>query len=103
MDGGVAVASLINAAELTGRLFLRSLDYCPPVDIDFGDYARAIMASDKVAYPIDTRGFRDDLYDVFRARGIIAKRDTGEETGRTAFPGQNQQRGRCIAAVDSLT
>lgn len=75
MDGGVAVASLVKAAELTGRLFLRSLDYCPPVDVDFSDYARAIMASDKVAYPIDTRNFRDDLYEVFKARGIIARKE----------------------------
>ncbi|MCU7849378.1 MAG: hypothetical protein KZQ89_15595 [Candidatus Thiodiazotropha sp. (ex Lucinoma kastoroae)] len=75
MDGGVAVASLIKAAELTGRLFLRSLDYCPPVDINFSDYARAIVASDRVAYPIDSRGFRDDLFSVFKARCIVATKE----------------------------
>jgi hypothetical protein len=43
MDGGIAVASLIKAAELTGRLFLRSLDYCPPVDITLENiYARSL-------------------------------------------------------------
>lgn len=71
MDGGVAVAALIKAAELTGRLFLRALDYCPPVDIDFVEYARAIVASDRVAYPVDKHEFRKDLLTVFKGRGIV--------------------------------
>ncbi len=75
MDGGVAVAALIKAAELTGRLFLRALDYCPPVDIDFLEYARAVVASDRVAYPVDQHRFREDLFTVFQKRGIASSKE----------------------------
>jgi hypothetical protein len=70
VDGQVRVAALLDAARLTGRLLLRGLDYCPPVDIDYLDYARAVIRSDEVAYPLDPKGFRRIAADTFVSRGI---------------------------------
>src|SRR5208282_933202 len=44
------VERLANDASRTARQFLamciRALDYCPPVDVTFGDYLRAMITSD---------------------------------------------------------
>jgi len=49
---------------------LRALDYCPPVDITFGDYLRALVTSDRDAASEDGVGYRAALINAFRARGI---------------------------------
>ncbi len=49
---------------------LRALDYCPPVDITFGDYLRALVTSDREASSDDGVGYRTALINAFRARGI---------------------------------
>ena len=35
---------------------IRALDYCPPVDITFGDYLRALITADRDLVPDDDRG-----------------------------------------------
>jgi len=37
---------------------MRALDYCPPVDIQFADYAQAVLCADELAYPTDEKGYR---------------------------------------------
>ena len=37
---------------------IRALDYCPPMDLTFGEYLRAIITADKDLVPNDTRGYR---------------------------------------------
>ncbi|QDV09825.1 hypothetical protein Poly30_53850 [Planctomycetes bacterium Poly30] len=69
-DGQVVVGALIGAAETTSRMMLRALDYCPPCGLTYLDYARAILRSDEVAYPLDARGYREMLVKVLRKRGI---------------------------------
>ena len=54
-------------------LCARSLDYCPPVDITFGDFLRAMITADRDFYPNDTDGVRDALMQAFRLRGIVAE------------------------------
>jgi hypothetical protein len=49
---------------------LRALDYCPPVDITFGDYLRAIITADREAVSDDSFGWRAAIINAFRARGI---------------------------------
>jgi hypothetical protein len=49
---------------------LRALDYCPPVDITFGDYLRALVTADCDAVSDDGMGYRAGLINAFRARGI---------------------------------
>ena len=70
-NGGTRVKALMDAANLTSRLMLRALDYCPPVDINYLDYARAVNRADFVAYPNDPGRFRQIARDVFMKRKII--------------------------------
>jgi hypothetical protein len=58
-------------AELFFGVCARALDYCPPVDITFGDFLRALITADKDLYPSDTYGVRDALMQAFRLRGIV--------------------------------
>jgi hypothetical protein len=77
-DVPTALAELLaNEASRTADMFFtlcaRSLDYCPPVDITFGDFLRALMTADRDFYPHDTDGVREALMQAFRLRGIVAE------------------------------
>ena len=64
------------ASKLAARwlvMIVRSLDYCPPVDITFGDFLRALLTSDRDAAPEDPLHFRIALASAFQARGISAE------------------------------
>ena len=74
-NGGHRVRALMRASRLTSRLMLRAVDYCPPVDVRFDDFAKAALRSDYIAYPTDPRNFRELARDVFLARGIGASAD----------------------------
>src|SRR5439155_1325863 len=52
------------------NICLRALDYCPPVDITFGDYLRALVTADRDVMADDGRGYRSALINAFRLRGI---------------------------------
>ncbi|HEX8495433.1 MAG TPA: hypothetical protein VF658_21660 [Pyrinomonadaceae bacterium] len=52
---------------------IRALDYCPPVDISFGDYLRAIITADIDLVPDDDRGYRIAFIEAFRRRGIYPR------------------------------
>jgi hypothetical protein len=54
------------------RMCIRALDYCPPVDITFGDYLRALVTADRDAAPEDPHDYRVAFVSAFRARGITA-------------------------------
>ena len=58
------------SAQHVLNLCIRALDYCPPVDIGFGDYLRAIITADVDLIPEDTRGYRIAFIEAFRRRGI---------------------------------
>jgi hypothetical protein len=49
---------------------IRAIDYCPPVDITFGDYLRALVTADADLYPDDPFDYREALIEAFRLRGI---------------------------------
>lgn len=62
------------ATRLSEQFFqicVRALDYCPPVDITFGAYLRAIITADLDLHPQDEIGVRDALMQSFRLRGIV--------------------------------
>jgi hypothetical protein len=52
------------------RMCIRALDYCPPADINFGDYFRALVTADADLVPDDDLGYRIALIEAFRRRGI---------------------------------
>jgi hypothetical protein len=49
---------------------IRALDYCPPVDITFGEYLRALITADRDLVREDQRSYRVAFVNAFRARGI---------------------------------
>jgi hypothetical protein len=69
------VNRLAETATKTATHFLniciRSLDYCPPVDILFGDFLRAMLTADHDLFAKDRYGYRAALIDAFRSRGIV--------------------------------
>jgi hypothetical protein len=52
------------------RICIRALDYCPPVDITFGEYLRALITADIDLVPEDARGYRTAFIEAFREWGI---------------------------------
>ena len=73
-----AFADLVNrlaneaakAASHVLGMCIRALDYCPPLDITFGEYLRAIITADADLVQDDARDYRLAFIDAFRRRGI---------------------------------
>ncbi|MEM1052190.1 MAG: hypothetical protein AAGI28_08855 [Pseudomonadota bacterium] len=61
------------SARHTLRICIRAMDYVPPVDVDFGDFLRALITSDHDLYPEDEFGYRMALIEAFSAWGIYAE------------------------------
>jgi hypothetical protein len=49
---------------------IRAVDYCPPVDVTFGDYLRALITADRALVPDDTWGYREAMIAAFSKRKI---------------------------------
>jgi len=68
---------LVDKAQALAAQFLavliRAVDYCPPVDLRFGEYLRAIVTADREMVPGDPWGFREAFVDSFRERGITLR------------------------------
>jgi hypothetical protein len=58
------------AAKHVLLMCVRALDYCPPVDLTYGDYLRALVTADRDIVPDDDRGYRVAFIEAFRRRGI---------------------------------
>jgi hypothetical protein len=61
------------AAKSAGHILnicIRAMDYCPPVDITFGEYLRAMITADADLMPDDSRNYRLALVEAFRHHGI---------------------------------
>ena len=52
------------------KMCIRALDYCPPMDITFGDYLRAIITADFDCLCDDRNAYRLAFITAFRKRGI---------------------------------
>src|SRR5262249_17362016 len=64
------------ASKVAGHVLnicIRALDYCPPVDLTFGEYVRALITADADLVPIDAQGSRTAFIAAFRDRGIYPK------------------------------
>lgn len=73
------------------NMCLRALDYCPPVDITFGEYLRALITADMDLMSDDTHRYRVAFIEAFRRRGIFPKgvRTLSEDSLRWARPGED--------------
>lgn len=49
---------------------IRAVDYCPPVDLEMGEFLRAVITADRDLVPDDPWGYREAWIDAFRERGI---------------------------------
>ena len=69
------IAVLAEEAAALASQFLsiciRAVDYCPPVDLMFGEYLRALITADHALVPDDPWGYREALIDAFRVRDIF--------------------------------
>ncbi|QJR09509.1 hypothetical protein DSM104443_00553 [Usitatibacter rugosus] len=82
------------AASHVLNMCIRALDYCPPVDLTFGEYLRALVTADMDLYPEDQRGYRVAFIEAFRRRGIYPEdiRTLSEDSLRWARPGEDPER-----------
>lgn len=52
------------------NICIRGLDYCPPTDLTFGDFLRAIITADRDLFEEDERKYRTAIIEAFISRGI---------------------------------
>jgi hypothetical protein len=57
-------------AEQFLTICIRAVDYCPPVDLRFGEFLRAVLTADYDLVPDDPWGYREAWIDAFQKRGI---------------------------------
>src|SRR5262245_31640654 len=48
------------------NICIRAIDYCPPVDLELGEYLRALITADYDLVPDDRWAYREALIDAFR-------------------------------------
>lgn len=53
------------------KICIRALDYCPPMDINFGDYLRAMITADYDLVEEDNLDYRIAIIEAFQRRGIF--------------------------------
>ena len=78
------------ARRAVQRMLLRALDYLPPADATFEDFARAMIAADRVANETDQLGFRPQVAGAFADWGLAPSSDAllglGASEGRWPIP-----------------
>lgn len=70
---GRLAAEAAKTAQHVLTMCIRALDYCPPVDITFGEFLRAVITGDTDAVPDDDLRYRIAFVEAFRRRGIYPR------------------------------
>lgn len=60
----------VKSARHVLTMCVRALDCCPPLDLTFGDYLRALITADFELVPFDPLCYRVAFVEAFRRRGI---------------------------------
>lgn len=60
-------------AEQFLAMIIRAIDYCPPVDLRFGEFLRALITADHDLVPEDKGAYREALIDAFLQRRIYPR------------------------------
>jgi hypothetical protein len=92
-------------AEHMLNIAIRALDYCPPVDINFGDYLRALITADLDAAPADDNNYRVALMESFRSWGIfpdLVNTFSEESLQWSKLPGFTDRESEAIAHIGKI-
>jgi len=82
------------ASKLAGHFLsicIRAIDYCPPVDITFGEYLRAVITADSALVADDPWAYREAWVDGFRHHGIKPSDVVGLTQDALQWRGPDQQ------------
>lgn len=71
VDRARAAEEGAKAADHLLTMVIRAIDYCPPLEFEFGDFLDAILISDAVAAPDDKYDYRGRLRTAFESFGIV--------------------------------
>ena len=74
LEGELLTALAQEASDVAGRFLdicIRAVDYCPPVDMELGEYLRALITADTDIVADDRWGYRDALMRSFRRRRVF--------------------------------
>ncbi|HRJ49271.1 MAG TPA: hypothetical protein PKU91_01980 [Phycisphaerales bacterium] len=97
------------AARHVLTMCIRALDYCPPVDLTFGEYLRALITADADMVPDDDKHYRVAMIEGFRRHGIFPQgvNSMSEEALRWERPKFSRKLEECldeaIAAVEGTS
>jgi hypothetical protein len=92
----------VKTAEHFLNICVRALDYCPPVDIHFGDFLRAVITADSDLVPDDPYGYRLALIDAFRSRGIVPDGAASYSEESLRWPSPDDAPGKALAPCIGL-
>lgn len=60
----------VKAADHLLTMSIRALDYCPPIDLEFGTFLAALLTADAELVPQDPHLYRQTIREIFAAYGI---------------------------------
>lgn len=94
------------AAKSAGHVLtmcIRALDYCPPVDLTFGEYLRALITADTELVQDDDLGYRAAMAEAFRCRGVYPRgvRNLSAESLLWQRPEQFPDGAKCLRLSDA--
>lgn len=72
------------------QMCIRAIDYCPPVDISFGDFLRGAITADLDYSPSDATGFRVAFIESFRDWGIYPRGVHSMGLDALVWPGRSE-------------
>ncbi len=92
------------SAQHVLNMCVRALDYCPPVDLTFGDYLRALITADYDLVHDDDLGYRIAFVEAFRRYGIYPRdvRSLSVEGLRWSQPTTSKFRPHLLSVVKAL-
>ncbi|MBO0360832.1 hypothetical protein J0X19_22930 [Hymenobacter sp. BT186] len=95
-------AEAAKAANHVLTMCIRALDYCPPLDITFGDFLRALITADVDSVRDDRYHYRLAFIDAFRRRGIYPRgiKTLSVESLRLSVIGTSEEYTRSVASQE---
>ena len=97
---------LAHTARITAdrvlSMCIRAIDYCPPVNLTFGDYLRAIITADLDVNPEDRLEYRVAFLQSFKAWGIYPRGLKSMSTESLVWPEFSEASSRAYADKQNL-